>query len=74
MDLYQKEQQQKHPPTYKASSREHRTKDLTTTEGTTEMMEHLGVPQPLITKINNLMNKGKFKIVVAGKSSEEAEI
>ena len=38
------------------------------------MMEHLGVPQSLITKINNLMNKGKFKIGIAGKSSEETEI
>ena len=48
--------------------------DLTTTEETTEMMEHLGVPQSLITKINNLTNKGKFKIIIAGKSLEGTEI
>ena len=48
--------------------------DLTTTAGTTEMMEHLGVPHALINKINNLTNKGRFKIVIAGRSSVETEI
>ena len=48
--------------------------DLTTTEGTTEMMEHLGVPHSLINKINSLTNKGRFKIVIAGRSSVETEI
>ena len=48
--------------------------DLSSTEATTEMMRHLGTPEDLIDKINNLTTKGTFRVKMSKKSSAETEI
>ena len=45
--------------------------DLTSTEATTKMMGHLGTPEDLIDKINNLATKGTFRVEMFKKSSAE---
>ena len=48
--------------------------DLTSTEATTKMMGHLGTPEDLIDKINNLATKGTFRVEMFKKSSAETKI
>ena len=47
---------------------------LTSTEATIKMMRHLGTPEDLIEKINNLTIKGTFRVEMIKKLSAETEI